>query len=79
MWEHATPLADNQSDKDATNFYWNDVYRVQQEEVVMQAKEKKERKPRKDKGLKRNTKKAEQNNINTVSIEAINGSDALDN
>lgn len=36
-------LADNQSAKDAINVYWNDVYRVQQEEVLIQAKEKKQK------------------------------------
>lgn len=53
VWEHAEHVAQNPCGKAAIDRYWNAVYEEQQ---VEEAAEKKQRKPRKDKGVKRGAK-----------------------
>jgi hypothetical protein len=61
--EYANELADNQSAKDAMKVHWNVVYRVKQEEIVIQAKKESDpKKPRKDKEIERNIRNAGQYN-----------------
>jgi hypothetical protein len=50
IWEHASRLSDNAIAREVMDRYWNDVYKDQQDQVVVTKK--KQRRPRKEKVAK---------------------------